>query len=255
MSRKRRQGKGRKEKARAAAAESSPWWLVQAQSCENGEVQCRHGCGTLPEPGSAVCRFMECLEDLLVGNTTPAEWREISVQQHHQVWTDATLQKSTIDVMLRVGTNTILSDQEETVTRAITVVFGIAILLLEHYEEQSDLSHRENITVARNNSHREEGNLIGGGERDALRFYAKRISCSCLKEKYTQAKKSLPKIGACDHCNRTRERKYLMVCGRCKLPQYCCRECQVSNWPGHKFFCDEAVRLKECTTKAKTDAA
>ena len=38
--------------------------------------------------------------------------------------------------------------------------------------------------------------IWGGGNRDLIRFYSKRVSCSCLKDTYAEAKK-LPKTAFC----------------------------------------------------------
>ena len=252
-SRKRSQGKGRKAKAQAAEAERSPWWLAWAMSRGNQEVQCNHGCGTLPEPGSAAYRFLCDFEEGALGRPMITPWLKGTAHQH-KVWADATLRKSIIDVMLRIGTNGILSGRNIYISPRIAVSFAGMILTLEHYKGQSDWSRLDNIDFAFFNSEREGRNLIGGGERELLRFYAKRVPCSCLKGKYIQAKKSLPKTGRCDHCKCTRERKSLMVCSRCNFCHYCCRKCQVANWPEHKPTCDGVMRVKELTTRTKTDA-
>ena len=74
-------------------------------------------------------------------------------------------------------------------------------------------------------------NLTGGGEWDMVRFYAKQISCSCLKESCEVTKKSVPKrMGFCFHCKLEMEQAMLKVCSHCKLTQYSSWGCQIVGW-------------------------
>ena len=74
--------------------------------------------------------------------------------------------------------------------------------------------------------------------RDLLKLYSKRITCSCLKKMYSNARKALPKVGSCGSCDKVMERSSLMVCSKCRVHQYCCKECQVAIWPKHKIICE-----------------
>ena len=56
--------------------------------------------------------------------------------------------------------------------------------------------------------------LADDRERETTRFFAKRIDCTCLKEKYAQVK-TQPKIGFFDHCHQKKKRRELMLCTRC----------------------------------------
>jgi len=84
--------------------------------------------------------------------------------------------------------------------------------------------------------------ILSGCKRTAIRFFSKRISCSCLDDLYSEAKETLNKMGACRHCNQMKEHSALMECSRCEGAQYCSKECQVVDWPRHKEYCD--VRRK-----------
>lgn len=45
----------------------------------------------------------------------------------------------------------------------------------------------------------------------------------------------------CRTCNLIKLK--MQLCSRCKGAYYCCRECQVTDWPVHKIGCaDEAKR-------------
>ncbi len=93
-----------------------------------------------------------------------------------------------------------------------------------------------------------------GDERTVLKFFWRRIRCSCLDKAYEEAK-SIPKKGTCfnllcSHQNRFVERSKLRCCSRCRSVNYCSRECQVADWSLHKSFCDEVA-----ATRAEFDAS
>ena len=76
-------------------------------------------------------------------------------------------------------------------------------------------------------------NIAEGTERDVIRFFAKRITCGCLKKKW-RAIKSEPKLGLCIHCESRKKRHELMVCSLCRKPHYCSMKCQHEHWPKRK---------------------
>lgn len=80
------------------------------------------------------------------------------------------------------------------------------------------------------------------GDRTLISFLKKRISCSCLDNKYKEVK-SLPKMGLCynDKCplhERKAKRSKMFYCTQCGLNSYCSSECQRAHWPDHKFNCN-----------------
>jgi hypothetical protein len=110
------------------------------------------------------------------------------------------------------------------------------------------------ISVLEHNGNGEEGFSLGmsiisiravddlrcEGEREIIQFFLKRIFCCCLKATYAQIKESHPiRIGQCFTCKQSQKLSSLMLCGRCKSTQYCCRECQADDWPEHKVWCYE----------------
>jgi hypothetical protein len=85
---------------------------------------------------------------------------------------------------------------------------------------------------------------LATSNREVILFLAKRITCSCLKELKKKAK-ALPKLGRCAYseCSRnahnipnTLDCK-LLTCAGCNIFCYCCKDCQVKDWPNHKGFC------------------
>ena len=47
----------------------------------------------------------------------------------------------------------------------------------------------------------------------------------------------------CDKEGKPIKKADLMICTGCKSAQYCCKECQVEDWPNHKKFCKRFRKL------------
>jgi hypothetical protein len=85
-------------------------------------------------------------------------------------------------------------------------------------------------------------------KRTFVKFFWRRIRCSCLDERYAKVK-SITKTGVCfnRYCarpKRTVERSELRCCSRCRSVTYCSRECQAADWSEHKELCDEVVATR-----------
>jgi len=86
-------------------------------------------------------------------------------------------------------------------------------------------------------------------EHTVVKFYRRRIPCTCLDKKYVEVK-SITKMGICYNlqCNfldRMVERSKTMYCSRCRCVTYCSREYQKAHWPMHKIQCDKFVDIIE----------
>ena len=73
-------------------------------------------------------------------------------------------------------------------------------------------------------------------------FYRKKISCSCLDEKYKEVK-SVSKVGLCRNPNcslpgHLLKRSKMLYCTACGATNYCSRECQVEDWKRHRKTCN-----------------
>ena len=80
-----------------------------------------------------------------------------------------------------------------------------------------------------------------------VKFFWKRIPCSCLDEKYEEVK-GIPKMGFCynSQCafpNLRVERSKTKYCSRCRTATYCSRECQEADWKRHKPHCDKSAAI------------
>jgi hypothetical protein len=90
--------------------------------------------------------------------------------------------------------------------------------------------------------------LSNADDHTLVKYYRKRIPCSCLDQKYDEVK-SVTKMGFCYNLNcglpnRKVERSKMFYCTRCGYVNYCSIECQKAHWGGHKEFCDAVVERK-----------
>jgi len=189
-------------------------------------IRCSHGCPIIPAPGHVVSRFMsallgyECKMDALKTPYHIADSLSFTFKQHPEVWDDATLRNMARGIVLTMGTNLVLMLDVDFYSKAKE--FAYSILLLEKYDVDGDFDAVAFKSTAAIRS------INGGAFREIIRFYLKRLTCPCLKAACALAEEVLPETTRfCHNCEREKERRSLMLCGRCKIMQYCCRECQV----------------------------
>jgi hypothetical protein len=147
---------------------------------------------------------------------------------HRQFWDNAILRKMASDILVAIGTNFIMSTDN---LNNETIRLAYIINVLEQYIGNG----KDGINLATYKAYVVSDDLNYGGEREIIRFFLKRISCTCLKAKYSLVKKFQPTM--CHTCKQVKVRSSMMLCGRCKAVQYCCKECQAANWPSHKGIC------------------
>ena len=121
-----------------------------------------------------------------------------------------------MNIMTRMGTNSILSGAP--LSRSLTI--ATSITLLEHYDGNDSLNKTINSRGVQTKMRDLNTSIIrSNNTRDVLKFYSKRISCSCLKDMYQEARRTLPKTGKCFGCQKEKERVALSVCSRCMIEQ------------------------------------
>ena len=248
-SRKKNKGKERKAKKEADRVEAKRaeahelWWgWTIGQNNITTITECDHGCGILPEVDHPVISFMDDLISQGISDN-----RLVSVdsfldrlQTIHgaPILNNESYKSMTIDILTRIGTNMLLSDAEDTQRAIGASRMAKAIIILENYDGIYSLEaifHNRGVAT-KLRDYNDISSITG--IRDALKFFSKRTSCSCLNEMHQEARRTLPKMGICYGCNEEKERVALSVCSRCMVTQYCSRECQVANWPKHKADCE-----------------
>jgi len=119
---------------------------------------------------------------------------------HPMVWGNSSYRTMAMSILLNLGTNHILRGEYITASS-----YARAVAVIEKHVMggcfESAFFHGARTVIKIN----------GGNRRDLLKFYYKRISCSCLKFKYKNAAKL--KRGNCFGCLQTFDRTVLYVCG------------------------------------------
>lgn len=138
-------------------------------------------------------------------------------------------------LLLSSGADLLVSMNDSDIFMAIKVAETITVIECTYYSPDEYI--REKCR-----------DLKHGGPRVVVRFFDKRIDCSCLKEMYKFSQKFHAMQGYCCHCGMEREYSTLKVCSRCKFSHYCSQECQFAAWPVHKTKCldwDTAKKILE----------
>lgn len=244
----RKRNKGKERRAKKDAATLRRWEMLSRDY--SGENSCNHGC-VIPQRDHAVSIFMnKVAEAFFDGDQAIAVMRN-SFGTHPEVWSNAEYRQLALCVFLNIGTNLILAGANEgpipkPAAVAVAREVSVATLMLECYDGEGGFQCAAHVPMASGTMMP----LTQGGERDILKFYSKRLSCACLKAKHKQARKTLPKTGICLHCKEEKGRSSLVTCGRCKVPFYCSRKCQVAHYPKHEDECTVYVGIRK-TKKAQ----
>jgi hypothetical protein len=245
MGKKREKGKARRAKAAAAqlaATQQTPFntrasaqhAIVESKRWRGwamvGLTQgCNHGCPLLPAPDHVVSLFMDDLSDRFILD---------KFDNYRQVWDDDATRKMALNIMVSIGTNCVILDTDDIRNNNSLNYFAIRLAITIAVMEQYNGNGKDGFALAIQQASLVADDLRCGGKREIIRFFLKRISCTCLKAKYSLIKKSQPtRICECFTCKQVKVRSSMMLCGRCKVRQYCCEECQASDWPNHKTIC------------------
>ena len=205
---------------------------------DKGETTCNHGCETEElEQDHIVSKFIDTFLDVLLmhkkeetgGSNDPSLVKAMraSYDAEEEVWLYERHRKMAIRVLIKMGTNAVLANKN-------IVQIAQAIIHLENFQKGhklrfGDMKHKTMVKLEK---------LVNGRERELLHFYNKRISCTCLSDRYAAVKALQAKVGVCSFCKKTVDRSVLMTCSLCQFGDYCSRSCQVSDWPSHKGLCE-----------------
>ena len=249
-SRKKSKGKDRKAKKEQAVRDKWLGWAIGENKATGKSIECNHGCGLIPNDldhpvASFLNHFITYWDVHNEGNRTTIEMMQATFKRHQQVWTDESYKQTAVDILTTMGTNILLmemSNERSGIMWAISI--AKTIVLLDHHDStvSFDVAIRNRRIRTRL---RDLGSRTSSSRRDTLKFFSKRIPCSCLKKMHRKIRKTQPKIGSCWGCGREFERVSLSVCSRCTISQYCSRKCQVSDWPQHKFECNYMMKNKK----------
>jgi len=251
-SRKRNKGKERRAKQLAKKeenerADAHDFWLRFCSS----STGCDHGHEIVISDNHPVSNFM----DQLIIN---AQHKNLTVKHNllelfksrTHIYNNESYRKLVLDILICIGTN-ILLPLRGVVNTSWPRYLAHSIVVFEQYYDVDDINAVINKREVKSKLRNLECNV--SSTRDLLKYFRKRTSCKCLKKMHFEARKTMPKMGRCHHCDKEMMRASLSVCSRCMINQYCSRECQVAAWPDHKSDCDEYVRAHEEQTKNEKD--
>ncbi len=262
MGRKRNQGKARKA-AKAKAREEGEErtnetttngrelsLAAQTQRMQIGNTQCmhcKHGVDLLSSSSRDISSQRK-LAPAFSGSIVEARKNGLPILEsltaahnatlveYADVWKDSTKLEVAMSCLLCNGTDYILQDKYDHAIQVATTA--------RYFEEYIAVELKENQALFRWNKLREAQNA---DLHTLVTFFWKRISCSCLDEKYEKVK-PISKMGMCfnTQCNlpnRMTKRSKTMYCDGCRRVTYCSRECQKAHWKEHKADCFKFAKI------------
>ena len=255
----RKKNKGKDRKAKKIEAERSrkekarfkwlSWAIGNEKVTGSKTIECDHGCDDLLVPNDIDHPVVTFLNNFIIHleghnttftydyNYTIAEMLQATFKVHPQVWNDESYKNMAVDIMTSMGTNMLLAKGDTGVKTKMALNIARSIIILENYNGTGSYEAVSNSRVVQSKA-RDLHTCVISSKRDALKFFSKRVPCSCLKKMHQEERRTIPKTGKCAGCNKEMERVALSVCSRCMIMQYCSRSCQVSAWPRHKEDCD-----------------
>jgi len=265
----RKRSKGRERKARQNESNLSrpqktlKEWLTWGE--RNKKINCNHGC-----VATTATRCEQFLESFFSGMAHGVELLDnmtILLTTFPDVFTEGESHQNAVTTLSCLATNMMLFASEYG-NKALSVSsLGPAIddkvdlefkadslsslclnitttlCILVHFESGQDIEHTfYQPKVA--------GKLMSfnpqtSGRRGVLKLLSRLNPCSCLKELYTETKKMHEKLCYCSHCKSIKKRSSLMVCGDCRIENYCSKECQTAAWSDHQSECKRIIDFQK----------
>eukprot|EP00984_Skeletonema_dohrnii_P007850 scaffold2899_cov85-Skeletonema_dohrnii-CCMP3373.AAC.6 len=257
MGRKRNQGKARKA-ARAKAKEAEALAKLQraglshAKMSEDGAVHiCLHGAGPLCFEG--ICHeFVTAFRQEFfyaadhIGDADPSDCliaaEDATKDEFAEVWNDSDKMEIAISRLLSEGAQHILEGEHyDAHENAVFARYLEQHIAFELKQTQANMNWVKIEDLWRTSD------TMRGDVHTLVKFFRKRVPCSCLEKKYEEVK-SITKMGRCYNpecpipCGFV-ERSKTFYCSRCRGVTYCSRECQKADWTEHKQCCDKLAAI------------
>ena len=266
-SRKRNKGKDRKAKKAELEVERIEHqreavrntWKGWARTVDiNGQViQCNHGLDlTIPDDKNhPVINFLDTFFiNTIYKKVDIFDTLEEVFDKHIEAWKNESYREMAMNILISIGTNMMVVEDTNVplinlARLPLVLILARAIVILENHTETEDFVSVINTRSVAGKLRDLRFSKRCANKRDVLKFFRKRTACSCLKKIHLEARKTLPKLGICQHCEEVRERTSLMVCSRCGVFQYCSKECQMAHWPSHQRYCDIYVSEQHTTSR------
>ena len=173
--------------------------------------------------------------DMKVWASLTAAYKATQTEKYAEVY--ASKLETVVSILLSNGTQRILNGDNH--------LAEVDAFLANYFENTNWAVLLKQETVPTNNWGAVGVEVASGDIHTLVKFYRKRIPCSCLDKKYKEVK-SVTRMGCCFNPNcsqpgRRVERSTMFSCSRCGKANYCSVECQKANWKAHKECCDMSV--------------
>eukprot|EP00984_Skeletonema_dohrnii_P031392 scaffold23806_cov72-Skeletonema_dohrnii-CCMP3373.AAC.2 len=258
MGRKRNQGKARKAakaKAKEEVAEEESGndnnqtvnGLQQSLAAQLQQLElCGHGLDLSSKADANCTKFVTAFEDAFQckadkgGDLSSCliAAHDATKDEFAKVWNDSAKMEIVISYFLYVGAQDILEGSYD--SARVFAAFA------RYIEQQTAVVSKQTQAVV---NFPKVNEIFNPSDMHTLvKFFRKRIPCSCLNKKYDEVK-SITKIGVCYNpkCSVPLgkvERSKTMYCSRCRCATYCSHGCQKAHWAQHKPDCDMNAAIK-----------
>ena len=154
------------------------------------------------------------------------------------------------EIMVTSGTAACIEAAKETDLSKVSTVrgtsFHIGMILMIEVRDKYDGAYDQRI---RNELEMCMNDIIPC-PRETVKFFHRRSPCDCLKELYYQLKETTKRTSLCDHCVKIVGIREMSQCQHCKVAQYCSYDCAVAHWQVHKKECKKTRHCQD-TKKAE----
>lgn len=237
----RKKNKGRGRKARKKASGGAIDELIRDNRSLQQEECCQHGLASIEE-GHPCHRFSEWFQAMFAfdedGHLTMPVLQTLRVahEQHPDALNDGRNRNLMRTYFLANGTGFIQDSDDNPFAMTWATGLAFAVMILEEFDPTKSAALGSIAPTSKKCM--EARDVIEGCERSLIRFFKKRIPCSCLDGKYADVR-MLPKTSICRHCSERKEKCTMMLCTGCETVQYCSQGCQAKDWPRHKDACSK----------------
>jgi hypothetical protein len=216
----------------------------------NQSNECRHGFQPMQNQKSETGQRRrtareELLRVFLREETRPMSSQSLLTTVQFLLRCDDVMDETMIQSFVAFGVNiTVTRQSMMSVWKVARIVVLVELVAHATHEVREEMRQacKENGMVELDRQYLDKMASLDS-ERALLLFFAQRISCSCLNERYAEVKQ-IAKTGVCLGCGIEKLDEHLMTCGHCSYPKYCCVECQKNHWPKHKELCTHIAGIE-----------